>query len=255
MDTGTSIMDDEAAPLTKADLLAKLEDLETRLKESNDKELKNMEKQMIKATASKYRTLEKLVVEQQAQFNTGGASTSSVLKKDWKTDKASDTADTEKLPESTASFFLVAKCPKVFEVFTKDKDPAAVTHNSSSATLSIDVGSSDPDLGTGARSSPKQSETKPGSCCFRSVDWTSRDLFYIPFWFAFATLLLQVGIYFIIFANSTQLRSANPFKLPIGVDPWTRAAEILATAITVYSQADFFDGLIIFAHSAELVKS
>ncbi|CAJ1946015.1 unnamed protein product [Cylindrotheca closterium] len=76
-----------------------------------------------------------------------------------------------------------------------------------------------------------------------------RDYLCIPFWISLGILVLQITIYTLALLNATDFGDDNPFNFPIDVDPSTRAAELFAVMITVYTENNLFQGVDLFVQS------
>lgn len=83
----------------------------------------------------------------------------------------------------------------------------------------------------------------------------TRDYLCLPFWLATFILFLQVGVYALALYNSIDASdSNNPLNFPVNVDPFTRSAELIAVLITVYTQNNIFQGLDLFIQSFEYIQ-
>lgn len=206
MNDTAEMSDDEAAALTSADLLSRLQAVESRLEASTTEKMKNLERRIERTEAAKLRTLERHLTE-------------AMLSKRSLLESEEEAVEEDTFPDTTFSFFLFARYPLC--------NP--VRENSENSEKDNDAVEDE---------NPSKSKKCP------DIDWESSDALFFPFWLAGIVLICQVAIYWLVFVNATDIGGDNPFRIPIGVDPWTRAAEFFAIAITVYTQGDFFEGIV-----------
>eukprot|EP00980_Cylindrotheca_fusiformis_P017420 scaffold5418_cov107-Cylindrotheca_fusiformis.AAC.1 len=84
---------------------------------------------------------------------------------------------------------------------------------------------------------------------------SSSDYMCLPFWLALSILVIQLAIYSLALQNVADFGNpGNPFQFPINVDPYTRAAELLAVIITVYTQNNIFQGVDLFVQSFKYIR-
>eukprot|EP00526_Cylindrotheca_closterium_P000026 CAMPEP_0113614218 /NCGR_PEP_ID=MMETSP0017_2-20120614/7048_1 /TAXON_ID=2856 /ORGANISM="Cylindrotheca closterium" /LENGTH=872 /DNA_ID=CAMNT_0000523369 /DNA_START=40 /DNA_END=2658 /DNA_ORIENTATION=+ /assembly_acc=CAM_ASM_000147 len=82
----------------------------------------------------------------------------------------------------------------------------------------------------------------------------SRDYLCLPFWFSFAIVVLQFGVYVLALYTAANFNNPeNPLDFPVNVDPYTRTAEFIAVVITVYTQNNIFQGLDLFVQSFKYI--
>ncbi|CAJ1937139.1 unnamed protein product [Cylindrotheca closterium] len=83
----------------------------------------------------------------------------------------------------------------------------------------------------------------------------SRDYMCLPFWFSWGIVALQAGIYALALSNAIDITNPkNPLNIPVNVDPFTRTAELIAVAITVYTQNNIFQGLDLFVQNFKYIR-